>query len=158
MSHDNGPRNDGLRWRRPLRIARRNGSEARQCCYQQQLLSCQATFRGCTCLPQIPRIGTEPIAREEAPTDFTDANFRGCTCLKCTNRAILIYILLRWCTSCSGKRQSRAETSAPPEVSSICADPCNPWENNLSKNFCEIRGFRGRIYAASRYSCYSCSL
>ena len=28
----------------------------------------------------------------------TDANFRGCTCLKCTNRAMLIYLLLCWCT------------------------------------------------------------
>ena len=44
---------------------------------------------------------------------------RGCTCLKCTNRAMLIYLLLRWCTSCSGKRQSRAETSAPPKIASV---------------------------------------
>ena len=36
--------------------------------------------------------------------------------------------MLGWCTSCSGKRQSRAETSAPPEVSSICVNPCNLWE------------------------------
>ena len=42
------------------------------------------------------------------------ANFRGCTCLKCTNVTRGISILLGWCTSCSGKRQSRAETSAPP--------------------------------------------
>ena len=27
----------------------------------------------------------------------------------------LVQFLLGWCTSCSGKRQSRAETSAPPE-------------------------------------------
>ena len=48
---------------------------------------------------------------------------RGCTCLKCTDKAILILLLfcwcssclLGWCTSCSGKRQSRAETSAPPK-------------------------------------------
>ena len=33
---------------------------------------------------------------------------------------MLIYLLLRWCTSCSGKRQSRAETSAPSEVSRFC--------------------------------------
>ena len=39
---------------------------------------------------------------------------RGCTCLKCTNVTRGISILLGWCTSCSGKRQSRAETSAPP--------------------------------------------
>ena len=30
------------------------------------------------------------------------------------------HCLLGWCTSCSGKRQSRAETSAPPEISSFC--------------------------------------
>ena len=53
---------------------------------------------------------------------------RGCTCLKCTNRATLVHLLLCWCTSCSGKRQSRAETSAPPEVSSFCVNPCNLWE------------------------------
>ena len=28
---------------------------------------------------------------------------------------MLSFFLLCWCTSCSGKRQSRAETSAPPE-------------------------------------------
>ena len=28
---------------------------------------------------------------------------------------LLVQFLLAWCTSCSGKRQSRAETSAPPE-------------------------------------------
>ena len=31
--------------------------------------------------------------------------------------AWLVQFLLGWCTSCSGKRQSRAETSAPPEES-----------------------------------------
>ena len=38
------------------------------------------------------------------------------------------FFLLCWCTSCSDKRQSRAETSAPPEVSSICVNLCNLWE------------------------------
>ena len=28
----------------------------------------------------------------------------------------LVHFLFGWCTSCSGKRQSRAETSAPPEI------------------------------------------
>ena len=37
---------------------------------------------------------------------------RGCSSLCCTNQAIGAH--LGWCTSCSGKRQSRAETSAPP--------------------------------------------
>ena len=59
---------------------------------------------------------------------------RGCTCLKCTNRATLVHLLLCWCTSCSGKRQSRAETSAPPEVSSFCVNLCNLWEA-----FCLLR-------------------
>ena len=45
---------------------------------------------------------------------------RGCTCLKCTNVTRGISILLGWCTSCSGKRQSRAETSAPSEVGRFC--------------------------------------
>ena len=34
---------------------------------------------------------------------------RGCSCLSCTNKADGIH-LPDWCTSCSGKRQSRAET------------------------------------------------
>ena len=33
---------------------------------------------------------------------------------KCTN-VMSVDLLRCWCTSCSGKRQSRAETSAPPE-------------------------------------------
>ena len=58
------------------------------------------------------RICTDAAAWEEPPTEYTDiteptaenilpqiplstdANFRGCTCLKCTKRAILIYLLL----------------------------------------------------------------
>ena len=32
--------------------------------------------------------------------------------------AWLVQLMLRWCTSCSGKRQSRAETSAPPKNNS----------------------------------------
>ena len=60
-------------------------------------------------LPQISQIYTE-----------VRLSSRGCTCLKCTNRAMLIYLLLRWRTSCSGKRQSQAETSALPEVGRFC--------------------------------------
>ena len=69
-----------------------------------------ANFRGCTCLRS-----ALPLARaRSAPTKQTvvlpqisqiyteAANFR------------LVHFLLGWCTSCSGKRQSRAETSAPP--------------------------------------------
>ena len=50
-----------------------------------------------------------------------------CTPFKCTNQAIsaptkqMIAMLLGWCTSCSGKRQSRAETSAPPFISPLHA-------------------------------------
>ena len=43
------------------------------------------------------------------------AIFRGCSSLCCTNKANGAFLLC-WCTSCSGKRQSRAETSAPPIV------------------------------------------
>ena len=50
---------------------------------------------------------------------------RGCTCLKCTNVTRGISILLGWCTSCSGKRQSRAETSAPP----LKLHLCHLWES-----------------------------
>ena len=38
-------------------------------------------------LPQILQIYTE-----------VRLSSRGCTCLKCTNRVMLIYLLLRWCT------------------------------------------------------------
>ena len=44
------------------------------------------------------------------------------------------HCLLCWCTSCSGKRQSRAETSAPPEVSSFCVNLCNLWENHSARS------------------------
>ena len=33
--------------------------------------------------------------------------------------ARLVQLLLGWCTSCSGKRQSRAETSAPPKCDTV---------------------------------------
>ena len=64
-------------------------------------------------LPQMSQIFTDAAAWEEPPTEYTDiteptaenilpqiplstdANFRVCTCLKYTNRAILIYLLLR---------------------------------------------------------------
>ncbi len=50
-------------------------------------------------------------------------DIRGCTCLKCTNKVNDTFYsvgLFGWCTSCSGKRQSRAETSAPPNNTSLC--------------------------------------
>ena len=70
---------------------------------------------------------TEVSGVEEPPTDFTDAHrWLGCVgfCGKIVwwvrgygRDAIPSYsllCLLCWCTSCSGKRQSRAEASAPP--------------------------------------------
>ena len=43
---------------------------------------------------------------------------RSIRCLKIiSSKSVQSVFLLGWCTSCSGKRQSRAETSAPPENS-----------------------------------------
>ena len=80
--------------------------------------------------------------------------------------ARLVHFLLGWCTSCSGKRQSRAETSAPPwrHPNHLCKSVKSvgeytqqevlwvlwiPWENILSKDFCEICVFCGRPFAAA---------
>ena len=77
---------------------------------------------------------------------------------------------LCWCTSCSGKRQSRAETSVPPGTAppgrvrgygrdAIPSYNCTDWEGvlkylcasvisvgeYLSKNFCEFCEFCGKI-------------
>ena len=38
-------------------------------------------------------------------------------------------------------------TSAPPEISSICVNPCNPWEDILSSRFCEFGVFCGRFFS-----------
>ena len=91
-------------------------------------------------LPQISQIYTELLAacilpqisqnsqkfllrlfshRFHRSTQIVWVPSRGCTCLKCTNVTRGISILLGWCTSCSGKRQSRAETSAPPKIASV---------------------------------------
>ena len=51
---------------------------------------------------------------------FTDAAFKGVHLSQVHQPALLLHILLCWCTSCSGKRQSRAETSAPPERTYLC--------------------------------------
>ena len=47
---------------------------------------------------------------------------RGCSSLCCTNKVNDAF-LLGWCTSCSGKRQSRAETSAPPKKNPNRGEP-----------------------------------
>ena len=95
-------------------------------------------------------------------------HFRGCSCPNCTYR--VVRLLLGWCTSCSGKRQSRAETSAHPWKcttwkaawvwqDAIPSYKCIDWEGvlkylcasvtsvgeYLSKNFCEFGEFCGKI-------------
>ena len=47
---------------------------------------------------------------------------RGCSSLCCTNKVNGAF-LLGWCTSCSGKRRSRAETSAPPKKNPNRGEP-----------------------------------
>ena len=132
-------------------------------------------------LPQMSQICTDAAAAwEEPPTEYTDiteptaenilpqiplntdANFRGCTCLKCTNRAILIYLLLRvrlydmYC--CLLRRLSPPlRMGAHPNnlcrsvksvggirTLTICADLWNLWENITARRFCEFCGFCGR--------------
>ena len=61
--------------------------------------------------------------RRTHSNDRFGTNIRGCSCLSCTNKADGIHVL-GWCTSCSGKRQSRAETSAPLEDAP--KNPFNP--------------------------------
>ena len=65
------------------------------------------------------------------------------------------HCLLGWCTSCSGKRQSRAETSAPPKIASeICGrilsnkfyEFCVFCGRKLSSKFCEFCVFCGRPF------------
>ena len=51
---------------------------------------------------------------------FTDAAFKGVHLSQVHQPVLLVHFLLCWCTSCSGKRQSRAETSAPPERTYLC--------------------------------------
>ena len=64
-------------------------------------------------------------ALNNPPTDGTDAHrCLGCALSHRTHRSLLLWedavaawlvqFLVGWCSSCSGKRQSRAETSAPP--------------------------------------------
>ena len=59
----------------------------------------------------LPRTGNVITAyrKHHYPTAVTALPGRG--------NKVLVHFLLGWCTSCSGKRQSRAETSAPPENS-----------------------------------------
>ena len=48
-----------------------------------------------------------------APTELL-VLFLGGAAVSAAPTELLVQFLLGWCTSCSGKRQSRAETSAPP--------------------------------------------
>ena len=69
------------------------------------------------------RTETDRAAGAFKGVHLSPLGFAACQSKKCTNKAILILLLfcwcssclLGWCTSCSGKRQSRAETSAPPK-------------------------------------------
>ena len=62
--------------------------------------------------------------------------------------------LLGWCTSCSGKRQSRSETSAPPGRRKFIVEKKLPQISRIytdvSKMFCVFREFCG-----SKYLCKS---
>ena len=63
-------------------------------------------------------------------------------------------LLIGWCTSCSGKRQSRAETSAPPGRRKFIVEKKLPQISRIytdvSKMFCVFREFCG-----SKYLCKS---
>ena len=67
-----------------------------------------------------------------SPTDFTDLH-RLFGCLQGGALVSSAPTELRWCTSCY---VGALETSAPPEVSSICVNLCNLWEAPLCKKFC----------------------
>ena len=60
--------------------------------------------------------------------------------------------MLGWCTSCSGKRQSRAETSVPPEIASVQSVEGHPQQ---------AEAIRGSLFAATvsrlvtNIACYS---
>ena len=66
----------------------------------------------------------------DSPTDFTDLH-RLFGCLQGGALVSSAPTELRWCTSCY---VGALETSAPPEVSSFCVNPCNLWEA-----FCLLR-------------------
>ena len=59
-------------------------------------------------------------------------------------------LLIGWCTSCSGKRQSRAETSAPPGRRKFIVEKKLPQISRIytdaSKLFCEFREICGSFY------------
>ena len=78
-----------------------------------------------------------------SPTDFTLHRLFGC--LQGGALVSSAPTELRWCTSCY---VGALETSAPPEVSSICVNLCNLWEAPLSKSFCEFCVFCGRTSPA----------
>ena len=90
-----------------------------------------------------------------------------CTCPNCTNKAknctnIKINApLLCWCTSCSGKRQSRAETSAPPENCTNKAIRESPlgWYTSYLVGAVETTAPPGRVrgYGRDAIPSYNCT-
>ena len=78
-------------------------------------------------------------------------------CIRCIPWELL-HRLFGWCSSCSGKRQSRAETAALPGSAAwvwqgchtllhLCV-PCVLWESFLCKRFCVFGVFRGSFFTA----------
>ena len=76
-------------------------------------------------------------------------------CIRCIPWELL-HRLFCWCSSCSGKRQSRAETAALPGLAAwvwqgchtllhLCV-PCVLWESFLCKRFCVFGVFRGSFF------------
>ena len=52
---------------------------------------------------------------------------------------------LRWCTSCY---VGALETSAPPEVSSFCVNPCNLWEDHSARvSVKSVKSVGGPLFA-----------
>ena len=75
-------------------------------------------------------------------------------CIRCIPWELL-HRLFGWCSSCSGKRQSRAETAAPPGQAAwvwqgchTLLHPCHLWEALLCKRFCVFGVFRGSFFTA----------
>jgi len=98
----------------------------------------------------------------DAPTDFTEFTE--------TLAGDILPQISRIYTDCLGAKSlpqisrnsllmsgGALETSAPPEVSSFCVNPCNLWEKILSQKFCEFSVFCGRPSPA-RVSVQICAI
>ena len=88
--------------------------------FSQMLLSRGCTSRGA--LQGGALVSSAPISSIYAPISSIYASI---SAYWYTNLCSVGALLLCWCTSCSGKRQSRAETSAPPGYQSISCSPCS---------------------------------